>query len=305
MQQRKINQAIDNILTDMQADILLNAGKVSYGKFQATNVGGHIILDDDYVRFKEVTMNTSGGTFGLNGSVTNLQRPPYRMAISASIVNADISSLFYSFNNFNQKVITHENLKGQLTSKINFNALLKKDYSVQAKTMDGKVTLLIKNGALLNLEGLDKISQYAFKNRDFSNIQFAVLKDTFLLSGQSLTMSRMQIQSSVVTIYAEGTYGFAGGTDMSIQIPLSNLKKRDKNYKPTNVSADTRLGPSIFLRARDDTDGKIYISYDPLKHYYKDKYWAAQDTIAATSGELLPSDTTVKKKGKKKERKYE
>ncbi|HUM47083.1 MAG TPA: AsmA-like C-terminal region-containing protein, partial [Chitinophagales bacterium] len=311
--QKQINQTIDNILSTMEADILLRAEKISSGRFNATKVEGHVLMADDFVKFRDIKMNTSGGTFALSGSVTSLQSAPYNMTISASINNADISSLFYSFNDFNQKTVTHENLKGQITTRADFNAQLKKDYAVQPKSMNGKIIIAIKNGALINLDGLDKISQYAFKNRDFSTIEFAQLKDTIRLKGQQLTMSRMQIQSSVVTLYAEGTYGFAGGTDMSIQIPLSNLKKRDKDYKPTNVSADTKLGPSIFLRARDGSDGKIQISYDPFKDFYKEKEMtgtalekdAANEPVAGENSGLQQDDSLANKKGKKKEKKKE
>lgn len=89
-------------------------------------------------------MITSGGTFALNGSVTNLQSAPYKMSISTSISNADISSLFYSFNNFNQDVVTNENVKGKISSKAEFHALLRKDNSIDPKSMKGRVTFLSK-----------------------------------------------------------------------------------------------------------------------------------------------------------------
>ncbi|MEP7127415.1 MAG: AsmA-like C-terminal region-containing protein [Chitinophagales bacterium] len=300
--QKQVNQSIDNIIGTMEADVLLSAEKIVSGKFSATNLGGHILLSDDYLKFKEIKMTASDGVFGLNGSITGLQQAPYQLAISASVDNADISSLFYSLNNFNQKVITHENLKGRLTSNGSFSSQLNKDYSIDPKSMNGKVVLSIKNGALINIEALDKISEYVFKNRDFNNIEFAQLKDTIWLKGQQITYSRMQIQSSVATLYTEGTYGFNGGTDISVQIPLSNLKKRDKDYQPTNVAADTKLGASVFLRAREDSDGKIQIAYDPLKHYYKDK-GLSTDSIKNAMVESTDQDSSTNKKNKKKQRK--
>lgn len=307
--QKQINSSIDNIIATMEADILLRADKLISGKFSATDIGGHIVMNENLLRFNDLQMNTSGGTFLLNGGITGLQKAPFKMAITASIGNADISSLFYSFNNFNQKAITNENLKGRLTAKINFSSLITKSYAVDPKSMRGTINMSIRNGALINLEGLDKISEYVFKNRDFSNIEFAQLKDTITINGQQMTLSRMQIQSNVATLYVEGTYGFNGGTDISIQIPLSNLKKRGKDYKPTNVSADTKLGASVFLRMRDDANGKIQIAYDPLKDYYKDKELSAessQNTLVDKEKDnetIVASDSTIEKKNKKKQKK--
>ncbi|MBP9881859.1 MAG: hypothetical protein KBF32_00560, partial [Chitinophagales bacterium] len=122
-----------------------------------------------------------------------------------------------------------------------------------------------------------------------------------------ITMTRMQILSSVVTIYAEGTYGFQGGTDMSVQVPLSNLKKREKDIKDVKISDDTKLGPSVFLRIRDNDDGKIQIAYDPFKDYYKEKTNASTNTKKEvssndTNNHTAATDSINSKKGKKKQK---
>lgn len=291
----------------MEADIQLSADKVTSGRFTASKISGHVILADEFIKFQNINMITSGGTFALNGSVTNLQSAPYKMSISTSISNADISSLFYSFNNFNQDVVTNENVKGKISSKAEFHALLRKDNSIDPKSMKGRVTFSIKKGSLDNMKGLEKISEFAFKNRDFSHIEFALLKDTITIKGPSITMTRMQILSSVVTIYAEGTYGFQGGTDMSVQVPLSNLKKREKDIKDVKISDDTKLGPSIFLRIRDNSDGKIQIAYDPFKDYYKEKTSMSTNTKKEVSSnnsddQSPATDSLNNKKGKKKQK---
>jgi hypothetical protein len=305
--QKQVNQTIDQIINTMEADILLSADKVTTGRFTASKISGHVILADEFIKFKNINMITSGGTFALNGSVTNLQSAPYRMSISTSISNADISSLFYSFNNFNQDVVTNENVKGKISSKAEFHALLRKDNSIDPKSMNGNVTFSIKKGSLDNMKGLEKISEFAFKNRDFSHIEFAQIKDTITIKGPSITLTRMQILSSVVTIYVEGTYGFQGGTDMSVQVPLSNLKKREKEIKDVKISDDTKLGPSVFLRIRDNNDGKIQIAYDPFKDYYKEKTNASTNTKKEvssndTNNHTVASDSISSKKGKKKQK---
>ncbi len=111
----------------------------------------------------------------------------------------------------------------------------------------------------------------------------------------------------MVTIYAEGTYGFQGGTDMSVQVPLSNLKKREKDIKDVKISDDTKLGPSVFLRIRDNDDGKIQIAYDPFKDYYKEKTNASTNTKKEvssndTNNHTAATDSINSKKGKKKQK---
>jgi hypothetical protein len=75
----------------------------------------------------------------------------------------------------------------------------------------------------------------------------------------------MAINSTVLTLFLEGIYGLNNNTDISIQVPLKNLKKKDEEARPEYISGDAKGGMSVFLRAAADKDGKIKIKYDPLK----------------------------------------
>jgi hypothetical protein len=108
-----------------------------------------------------------------------------------------------------------------------------------------------------------------FKNRDFSNIRFAEIKDKLHFSKGSIQIERMEINSTVLSLYVNGVYGLTGKTDISIQVPLSNLKKRNKDFKAENYGGESRGGMSVFLRAKTDDDGTIKIKYDPFKRFRK------------------------------------
>lgn len=52
---------------------------------------------------------------------------------------------------------------------------------------------------------------------------------------------------------------------------MSNLKKRDKDYKPKNVGADKKGGASVYVRGRTGEDGNIKLNFDLFKKFRKDK----------------------------------
>jgi hypothetical protein len=61
----------------------------------------------------------------------------------------------------------------------------------------------------------------------------------------------MEIQSTVITLFVEGIYDLNGrNTDLSIQVPLSNFKKRGEDYIPENKGVETKAGASLFVRGR-------------------------------------------------------
>jgi hypothetical protein len=81
----------------------------------------------------------------------------------------------------------------------------------------------------------------------------------------------MEIQSSVMSIFIEGVYNKKGTTDLSIQVPLSNLKKRDDDYNPENIGVNKKGGKSIFIRGKPGEDGNIKFKLDLFKKYNKEK----------------------------------
>ncbi len=163
-----------------------------------------------------------------------------------------------------------ENLSGKLSSKVTLALTLDDQFKVQMTSLDGHVEIKIKEGAISHFAPLENMSNFLFKKRDFSDVQFAEINSKFQLAGSALGIERMEIQSSLLSLFVEGQYSLGDSTDLSIQIPLSNLKRRDKTYQPQNIGTDAKIGASVFLRARSK-NGKTVISYDMFKKFRKKK----------------------------------
>jgi hypothetical protein len=65
-----------------------------------------------------------------------------------------------------------------------------------------------------------------------------------------------------------------GNTDIRIQVPLSNLKKRDENYIPKNLGEGKKAGTSVFLRGTPGKDGNIKFKLDLFNKFRDDKQGA-------------------------------
>lgn len=145
------------------------------------------------------------------------------------------------------------------------------DGQVIPSTIVSQVDFSLKDGALINYEPIKKIQRFIFKKRNFDNIRFAELKNRLEISNQEVKINRMEIQSSVMSIFIEGVYNKKGTTDISIQVPLSNLKKRDEDYNPANIGVHKKAGGSIFIRGKPGEDGNIKFKLDLFNRYEKEK----------------------------------
>jgi hypothetical protein len=81
----------------------------------------------------------------------------------------------------------------------------------------------------------------------------------------------MEIQSSVMSMFVEGVFNKKGTTDISIQVPLSNIHKRGADFNPENIGTDKKAGRSIHLRGRPGPDGNIKFKLDLFNEFKKEK----------------------------------
>jgi hypothetical protein len=132
-------------------------------------------------------------------------------------------------------------------------------------TFRGDMNWVVRNGRLINVEAIHNMSNFLFRRRDFDDVKFAQINGKCKLTHRYMDIERMEIQSTVLSIFLEGRYSLDNDTNLSVQVPLSNLKKRDKDFVPKNVGTDAKVGPSVFLLAKTDEKGKTDISYNGLR----------------------------------------
>ncbi len=265
---KKISAMMDKLAKNIEFNLDLKADELVNGNFRGTGFVGKLSLHDEEFTAKPIKMKVADGVVSVSLKLAELDKPNNPLHLYATVSNADVKKFFKSFNNFSLKSIKSDNLSGKVSADIRLKATVDDQFNILMPTLDGEVDFKVKDGQLKDFEPLANMSNFLMKNRDFSNVNFAEINCGFKLQGPSLDIGRMEVQSTVLTLFLEGRYSLADSTDITIQVPLSNLKKRDKDYKPENVGVDSKVGPSIFLRAYEK-DGKIVIAYTPFKRFKK------------------------------------
>lgn len=268
---RKVATSIDQALDQGSVNVKLKTPRLIYKKFEATNATATVSLSQEKYTINKVSMDHAGGHINLSGTLALLKENYHQAIVDVLMDNVDVNKVFEAFNNFGQDGIKAENLEGKLNAKVTASLELDNNGKAYPNTIESVVDFSLKNGALNNFEPVKKIQSVIFKNRDFENIRFAELKDRLEISNQEIKINRMEIESSVLSMYVEGTYSMKGTTDMSIQVPLSNLKKRGADYKPENTGTDKKAGPSIFIRGRPGPDGNIQFKSDIFNKFKRSK----------------------------------
>ena len=266
-----ISAKIDRILDKGSLRVNLKTNQLKYKKFVANNVSAKVsILPERYV-IHHVSMQHGGGSLDISGSLVNRNSNFHQVTYNSSLKNIDVNKIFAAFNNFGQKGIEAQNLEGKLTATAKGTFGLNNEGKVYPGSIASAVDFLLKDGALNNYEPIKKLQHFGFKSRNFENIRFAELKGKLQIANQEIKINRMEIASSVFTIFVEGVYSLRGNTDISIQVPLSNLKKRGVDYEPENSGETQKKGASLFLRGRPGSDGNVQFKADLFNKFKKAK----------------------------------
>jgi hypothetical protein len=268
----KITRTIDNIdqlLSSGRVTASLRADRLQFQKMDARNFAADIFLEGNTWAVKKATLQHGNGSVLVTANIQELSPNRLKFSSTLDLKNVDAAKTFYAFENFGMTGFGHNNIRGVLSANARYTVLMNGKGEPSWNTIDGTASFSVKNGALLNFPPLMSIQKTAFKNRDFSNVRFAEIRNNLKLEKGGIQINRMAINSSVLTLFVEGVYGLMNNTDISIQVPLKNLKKKEDEARPEFIRGDSKGGMSVFLRASADNAGKISIKYDPLARFRK------------------------------------
>jgi len=264
---------IDSLLKDGVIHLAVEAGNISYKKFSGAHTKADLLFNNHAIKLSRLIAEQGAGSLEIKATLNRQQGGDANpLILESHLEGVDLPKLFNGFNNFGQEAISAKNLKGKLTADVRLSGALDNKAKMLTRNLKATIDFNLLDGQLIDFEPMQKIHETVLKNRDLSEIHFAELKNTLDIDSTTVTVHRMEIRSTAFILYAEGTYDLKTGADMSLQIPLSNLKKnKDRNpgFPPDSKGNDSKAGLSLRLRAKTGDDGKLKISWDPFKKALK------------------------------------
>jgi hypothetical protein len=261
---------LNQVFEKSRVNMHLQVDKVYYNKFLATNAKADLLLTENGIAIKDVSVKHAGGSLKLNGTVTQ-KGSVNKFAINTTIANVDIEHFFYSFDNFGLQSPTSKNLRGFLFSKTTIAGSINDQGKLLPNSLYGTVVFDLKKGALLSYEALKSVGKFAFPFRDLDNITFTNLNGTFDIRGQKITINPMQINTSLLNMNIAGVYSMTTGTNIALDVPLRNPKKDEEIIDKKEIRERRMKGIVLHLLATDGEDGKIKIKLNNNREKDKTK----------------------------------
>jgi hypothetical protein len=247
---------LERMLEQASMNMDIDVDKVVYKNFRGSDLRTNITLKQSGILINRLSLNQGGGSLNISGNIDQ-SGSLNRFNLKTKITNVNVQNLFYAFDNFGQSAITDKNLRGTFYGGTSISGSMYDNGKIVPRSFRGTVNFDIRNGALINFEPMKKVGDFAFPNRDFSNISFLNLKNTLTIQGDRVIIPPMEISSSVLKIYLEGIYSFGKGTSIAMKIPLRDPQKDNLPHKSGQKKERTQKGIVINLRAIEDKDGQL------------------------------------------------
>ncbi len=258
-----------NISPKLEVNFNLKSRAFNFGKFTASNIIGEVKIRNSQLLVKNLSFGAMDGRVNVTGLIDGSQAGKLLISCDASIYQVDIKKMFYQFNNFGQKHLREEHLKGLVTANIKFGSVWSNTFEIDLSTIYALAEITIENGELIHFAPIEGLEDQ-LKKRDFSDIKFATLKTQVSIKDKIITIPNTTIRNDVMDVDISGTHGFDNQIDYHVSVLYSELFNRDKNKQTQfgQVEDDGLHSERYFFRITGTTENPVYIKMD--KTAYKE-----------------------------------
>lgn len=210
------NLGISNFITsNINGDLQYIPGKLEIRDMKLNSLNGNVLIDN--LKFYETNWNY----IKLDGKI--------------EVEGINIRNGFSAFNNFGQDFIQDRHLKGLADAHIELSSGWKSGFVFDEAALKLKSHMIIKKGELNKFKPLKSLSSFINVD-DLKNVQFSTLENTIEIENRKITIPAMEIKSSALSVYLEGTHTFDHKINYQIKLLLSEILSSKFRKKNTNIN---------------------------------------------------------------------
>ncbi len=253
------------ISNKLDLNVNISVKKLVFGKFTATDIKGNVLLKDQKIALKNVSLSAMEGAISLN-AFADASGKNLKVSGDCDLEKLNIQKLFGELNNFGQSTLQDKQLKGFVTAHVSFTATWDETLHVNLSSINATSSLLIERGELIGFKPLENLAKYIDIN-ELKHIKFSTLQSNIDIKNQVITIPKTSVKSNAVNLELWGTHRFDNMVDYHIQLLISELlsKKHRENKNLEDelslVENDPENRRSVFIKMTGPIDNPT-IKYD-------------------------------------------
>jgi hypothetical protein len=232
-----------------------------YRRFTGRSLKGDLLVKNYMAVSRNINLKTMGGDLTCSGIVDAKNNKAIDIVSTFKLIDIDLDSVFYVFENFNQDFIEDKHLKGKTTADLNLEFVLNQNLKIFPETLIADISIAIKNGQLNNFEPMQKLSKYIDDDEGLSKLRFSDLKNDIHIEKKVIIIPQMEVRSNVTDLKISGTHTFDQQIDYHVITPLRNKKRINAQEAQNALEEDGNGRTKLFLKITGTTDN-YRVSYD-------------------------------------------
>jgi hypothetical protein len=254
-----------SIPDNLDFNVSVDVKNLTFREFTADNLKGNLLLKNQKLALRNFIFNATDGEIKLN-VFADASEENIHVSGEGELNKLNIQKLFMQLNNFGQTVIQDNNLKGFVTSKIDFSGVWDKKLKVDLNSINVSSNNLIERGELIAFKPLESLAKYIDVN-ELRHIKFSTLQSAIEIKNKVITIPKTSIKSNAINLEWWGKHTFDNQIDYHIQLLLSELlakkPRANKNFDEelSLVESDAENRRSVFILMTGPIDNPV-IKYD-------------------------------------------
>ncbi|MBK8565746.1 MAG: hypothetical protein IPN76_20985 [Saprospiraceae bacterium] len=270
-----LKKTVKGILGTFNPDICMYLDTFVYSKkLSLYDVQTGISLKDTATMLLDKTgFRFHGGSVSFQGSVDlgQTQSTPFTGQFQTD--KLDIALLLESLDYLyipSFKAI--EKLSGQVNLNLDLSgAIAEGKKGLVPEETSGLLDFELSDIAIKGYAPLDGLAAKIRMKKRFEHLRFAPIRNTVRIKGEDIKIPLMEIQSSAINMFVEGTYSYGKNTNIWVTVPLDNLKK-NKGLVIPPTRGYAAIKRRIYVEITPDKNGKNKFKFHlRKKKFYKQR----------------------------------
>ena len=296
---------------DILGSINLTVGTLQYEKHRFEHILGKMNIQNHRLHFPQISLVNAEAL--ISGAIIIEEKSPEIFTITTQVAtkNLKFKPMFKEWDNFEQKVITSDNISGRAEADLYFYAPFDLRSGIVTKAIDSRLNLKVYDGHLKNVPSFKDITEslktssgkliLGKRNIDLleqklMDISFQTLENTIVIKNGIVNIPKMYIGSTALDLDVSGIHSFENDIDYRFAFRLRDLLKSEKDSEFGEV-IDDGTGIKIFMRMHG-TLNKPIIEWDKASRKEQSKQnreEAKKDAKSILKSEfgLFKNDSTV------------
>ncbi len=246
----------DNINFNLKSHI----GKLSYGKFTASNLKGIVNYQNKKLIAKNISFKANKGSYIVSSEMEQTNMNSFFWTLDGTANNIDINNFFSEFDDFGQQFLTHENINGKTTVQLGLATVIDGNMNIDMNRLYAEANFSIKKGELIDQAALLDIATYFESNKivktvidtkllkkKIKHIKFANLDNKVIIDKGKIHIPQMTLSTNVMDLNISGIHGFDDNVDYHLNFRLNDVLVKKKNQDEFGPIKDDGLGVKLFL----------------------------------------------------------